>query len=355
MPVAKYKQDKKSKLYYTYEKTGLFYQNGKPKYQKLRAKTIAALDDKVREYQTQQAFGVEPSKLTVDEWEKQWFAAYKAGCRESTKQYYKYTYGRHIAPAIGMMRLDQVKEVHLQKILSSMTDKYSVKTVSGVRVTLFSLFDTAQANRMISTNPAKHLKAAGKEPQKRRALTPQERERYLKACKTHPFGTFVAFLYFFGIRRGEALALCGSDISTESTRISKQHGFGDNNTPSVSAPKTVAGTRDIPIPTKAREYIDFSHLPDGHLFTGANGSPLSHQEFFDRWHSFIVCALGEGTDITAHSLRHNYCTMLFEADVDVMTAKRLMGHSDIQTTMRIYAHYTASMEQANASKVASIG
>jgi len=47
--------------------------------------------------------------------------------------------------------------------------------------------------------------------------------------------------------------------------------------------------------------------------------------------------------------------MLFEAGVDVMTAKRLMGHEDIQTTMRIYTHYTASMEESSAGKVASIG
>lgn len=355
MPVAKYKRDKKTNLYYTYVKTGMYLSNGKPEYKKLRSKTIAGLDKKVDGYKEDQTLGVEPSKATVDEWQKQWFAAYKAGCRESTRQYYTYAYNKHISPAIGRMRVDQVREAHLQKILSAMSANYSMKTISGVRVVLFSLFDKARANRMISTNPAERLKVAGKEPQKRRALTLDERALYLSACKEHDFGTFAAFLYFFGLRRGEALALCRTDISEESIRVSKQHVFNNGNTPTVSAPKTAAGTRDIPIPQKAREFIDFSNLPSGNLFTGVKGSPLSHQELFDRWHSFITSALGEGTDVTAHTLRHNYCTMLFEAGVDVMTAQRLMGHEDIQTTMRIYAHYTAGIEKASASKVLSIG
>lgn len=355
MPVAKYKRDKNSGLYYTYEKTGQYLPNGKPQYKKLRAKTIAALDDKVKAYRADEALGIEPNKLTVNEWQKQWFTAYKAGCRESTRQYYTYAYNRHIKPAIGNMRLDQVKEVHLQKILSGMAEGYSVKTVSGVRVTLYSIFDTARANRMIQMNPAQHLKAAGKEPQKRRALTTEERKKYLAACKEHDFGRFAAFLYFFGLRKGEALALYGSDISNNGVHVSKQHGFNAGNAPVLNKPKTAAGVRDIPIPNKAREYIDFQALPGGFLFVGASGNPLSHQEYFDRWHSFIISALGEGTDVTAHTLRHNYCTMLFEAGVDVMTAKRLMGHEDIQTTMRIYAHYTASMAESNADKVASIG
>lgn len=43
-------------------------------------------------------------------------------------------------------------------------------------------------------------------------------------------------------------------------------------------------------------------------------------------------------EFTPHQLRHTYCSMLYDAGVDVLTAKELMGHEDVQTTLGIYTH-----------------
>lgn len=48
---------------------------------------------------------------------------------------------------------------------------------------------------------------------------------------------------------------------------------------------------------------------------------------------------------TAHQLRHTYATILYDAGVDVLTAQRLLGHADVQTTMRIYTHLSKQKEQ----------
>ena len=39
-----------------------------------------------------------------------------------------------------------------------------------------------------------------------------------------------------------------------------------------------------------------------------------------------------------HSIRHSYATRLFEADVDIKTVQKLMGHFDYRTTLNIYVH-----------------
>lgn len=39
---------------------------------------------------------------------------------------------------------------------------------------------------------------------------------------------------------------------------------------------------------------------------------------------------------TAHQLRHSYATILYDADVDVKTAQKLLGHADFSVTMKIY-------------------
>ena len=44
------------------------------------------------------------------------------------------------------------------------------------------------------------------------------------------------------------------------------------------------------------------------------------------------------TPFTPHELRHTFCTILFDAGVDVLTAQEQMGHSDPKITMDIYTH-----------------
>ena len=43
-----------------------------------------------------------------------------------------------------------------------------------------------------------------------------------------------------------------------------------------------------------------------------------------------------GLKITAHNLRHGTATILYESGVDVHTAKTILGHSNINTTIAIY-------------------
>ncbi len=50
---------------------------------------------------------------------------------------------------------------------------------------------------------------------------------------------------------------------------------------------------------------------------------------------------------TAHDLRYTYCTMLYDAGVDVKTAQYLMGHSDIMVTMRIYTKLSEERKQTS--------
>ena len=47
---------------------------------------------------------------------------------------------------------------------------------------------------------------------------------------------------------------------------------------------------------------------------------------------------------TAHQLRHTYATMLYDADVDVKTAQKLLGHKDLSVTMKIYTHLSEKKE-----------
>ena len=54
---------------------------------------------------------------------------------------------------------------------------------------------------------------------------------------------------------------------------------------------------------------------------------------------------------TIHSLRHTFCTIMYEAGIDVLTAKEQMGHSDVKTTLSIYTHLDKVYKKKNISKL----
>lgn len=42
--------------------------------------------------------------------------------------------------------------------------------------------------------------------------------------------------------------------------------------------------------------------------------------------------------LTPHYFRHNYASILYNAGIDVLSAKKFLGHSNVKTTLEIYSH-----------------
>jgi integrase len=56
--------------------------------------------------------------------------------------------------------------------------------------------------------------------------------------------------------------------------------------------------------------------------------------------------------LVAHSLRHTFASWLAMAGEPILTIQKLMGHKDIQMTLR-YAHLSPSHERAAAERLAA--
>ena len=55
--------------------------------------------------------------------------------------------------------------------------------------------------------------------------------------------------------------------------------------------------------------------------------------------------------ITPHRLRHTYATLLYSSGVDLLTAKELLGHSDVSTTLKIYTHLEKTVINISIKKL----
>jgi len=75
----------------------------------------------------------------------------------------------------------------------------------------------------------------------------------------------------------------------------------------------------------------FQPGPDGPLFVGAKGGPLSAriiQLAMER----LRPALGLPDSATPHALRHSFATHLLSAGGDLRTIQELLGHASLSTT-----------------------
>ncbi|MFE4810678.1 site-specific integrase [Peribacillus simplex] len=58
--------------------------------------------------------------------------------------------------------------------------------------------------------------------------------------------------------------------------------------------------------------------------------------------------------ITPHSFRHTHTSLLIEAGAGIKEIQERLGHSDINTTMNIYAHMTKNIEEKTSHKFSEL-
>jgi len=296
------------------------------------------------------------SNMPVKNWAAEWLETYKKG-NVSNQTYLGIQHRMNdiILPSIGNLKLKDVKDTHLQKVINSRTG-YSTSHVSKIMNLMKAMFKQARISRLITYDPAEALVMPKTTYIGYRSITPDERKYILKVSETHVSGLWVKTMLYCGLRPGETIALRWKDIDFKKNRINVTAAkeSGSNN---IKEPKSTAGIRSIPVPdflmdefdTKKRDPFDF-------VFTKQLSDEMhSSASIRSYWKSFkraLDIEMGAKTyrnkislsvvapDLVPYCLRHTYGTELQNAGVSINLAKYLMGHSDISTTANIYVHTT---------------
>lgn len=133
----------------------------------------------------------------------------------------------------------------------------------------------------------------------------------------------------------------------------------------INTPKTINGIREIAIdPSTIKVLKQWKKIQREELLILGYNSMNSEQLIF---HSNKNKLLQPGktrkwilqvqqkynlNEITTHGLRHTHCSLLFEAGATIKEVQDRLGHSDIKTTMNIYAHVTENAKEETADKFA---
>jgi integrase/recombinase XerC len=132
----------------------------------------------------------------------------------------------------------------------------------------------------------------------------------------------LALLYGGGLRISEALALRRNDVPADALTVL---GKGKK-------------TRMVPLLPQVlhaiEEYLAVCPVelpPDGPLFVGARGGPLSAR-IVQLAVARIRGALGLADNATPHALRHSFATHLLARGGDLRAIQELLGHASLSTT-----------------------
>jgi len=307
---------------------------------------------------------------TVKAWAETWLETYVKNSDITDKSFanIKGKIYNNVIPAIGSMKLKDVKEPHLQKILNDQKGM-SMSHVTKLRSYMKRMFERAKKCHLIAYNPAEDLVLPKAEDKKRRPLTDAEREAILKTAETHHAGLWVKTLLYCGLRPGETIALQWRDIDLEKKVINVRYALESGKSDVFKPPKSNAGIRTVPIPDHLIPSFKAAQRgPFDYVFTQVKNPNKHHTESSLRcyWKSFVraldinlgakvyrnqIIESKVADDLTPYVLRHTYGTDLQDAGVPLNVAKYLMGHADISTTANIYTHENDNIIQMAADLI----
>lgn len=150
------------------------------------------------------------------------------------------------------------------------------------------------------------------------------------------------FMYFYGTRPGEAMALRFSDL--EGSYIHIRHNIQRRGKRELDTPKNQSSVRTFKISLLERLkinrlkhcYIKKYNYFETNYFIFGGQKPLSSTTA-DRYKE-SACKRAKLHQITQHEFRHSYASRMIRKRKNIIDISKSMGHSRISTTLDIYTH-----------------
>lgn len=310
----------------------------------------------------------EPSAVTLGAYLGEWLERKQAeGRRASTLDDYARQVKDKIVPVLGAVKLQDLSPAAVQRwqdgLAASPSVRGATRAANAHRVLRSALSDAVRLG-MISTNPAKVARPALRTPRKRKGHT-LEQARALFAAAEPRWDPLFRFLYYGGLRPGEALGLQWSAVNQQTgTIMVVRSRVLTANRMVEGTPKTAAGMRAFVLPgpamdalrtqwalqAEARLAAGVSWEEGDWVFTTHDGGPLDLRHV-NRAYQRARMKAGLPKDLPLYSLRHGNASVLLGSGVPLGVAAKMMGHSQVAVFADTYASLLLEASAEAARKV----
>lgn len=204
-------------------------------------------------------------------------------------------------------------------------------------------------------------------------FTLEEQKKFLGIIKGHELESLFITALNTGLRQGELLALTWKDIYFDENYIEVNKNVKyicevtkDSRSSykmEVQTPKTKGSIRKVNIPNflvkvlkvhkknQSEMKLKLSNLYEDNnlVFATPYGTYIDSSNLIRRLRR--VLEKNDMRSIKFHDLRHTYATRLFELNENPKTVQKLLGHSNISTTLDTYTHVLENVKEKAVSKL----
>jgi len=269
--------------------------------------------------------------------------------------------GLRVKKYFGSKKLKNITRLDVEQFLDSLITEHGngERTIKDTKSLFRSVMESAIKDGLIAENPVQEaeiskalLRTNAKEKSDDDFFSFEEAGMFLKIVEPHDLYELFYVVLFFGLRREEVLGLRWSCINYSNKTFRIIHtvtvGTAVNR---VNATKTDSSTRTYPLSDeqvsmfrhlkaqedKNRQLFGKAYTENDYIFKRKDGKPYYPDYPTKAFRKIIRKHPELPQGITLHGLRTSCVSILVHQGFDVKSIQKWVGHSDINTTLKIYA------------------
>lgn len=177
-------------------------------------------------------------------------------------------------------------------------------------------------------------------------FTYEDYKKFIDVIDNDLYKLLFEFLFFTGVRLGEALALKNSDVLDDKIIINKtisKECFNGNRI--ITNPKTKKSIRTIQIDNILKQKLEKHKKKNfsNESFLFGDTKPLSPSTI-ERYKN-KYCKIANVKQIRIHDFRHSHATLLIYNNVPIQDISKRLGHANVSTTLDVYTHVIEDKEK----------
>lgn len=277
---------------------------------------------------------------------------------DATRIKYARTVRKYLIPHLGKIKLSELTRSDIRRLIDIYIEEdVGARTIQLNRSTLSSALNYAVEQGLLKENIVlgKWLRMPSYRPKKKELWDINQALHFHKYAKQSPLHPIYELLLCYGLRRGEALGLAWEAIDFEKDKlhITQQLTFVGNEL-RICPTKTENSERTLPLLPNIKALL-LAMKPKnatGLIFEARNDGmvkPSVLQYDFER-----LISKAKLPYMNIHRIRHFTATILKTLGVPDKDIQLILGHADVDTTIRCYEHSTQQDQKAALEKLAAV-